>query len=81
MGAARPRTYQPTAVFTKFSYSSPLGRFHFYRAHKTKLLTVSLLYAPLGAQPVAHSTVVSSTIVYVLRTIRSAIGSDRGDLP
>ena len=57
------------------------GGLHFYRIHKTKLLTVSLLYAPPGAQPVAYSTVVCSTIVYVLRTIRLAIGSDRGDLP
>ena len=35
----------------------------------------------MQAQPIAHSAVVSGTIVYVLRTIRLAIGSDPGDLP
>ena len=33
------------------------------------------------ARPAAHSAVASSHTVYVLRTIRLAIGSDRGDLP
>ena len=48
---------------------------------KRNFLPFALLQAPLGAQPVAHSAVVSGTIVYVLRTIRLAIGSDPGDLP